>query len=320
MVPPIDMAIPHLSEYKVLRVSKDSLKDLIPLYNAAFQKQYSIKYLLKKFDTMQFGAEYIGHIAYFRNKAVAFYTLFPCIMEYKGQSILAAQSGDTMTHPEHRKKGLFIYLAKLTYELAKVQGIKFVFGFPNDSSYEGFTKKLLWKHNEDMNLYKIKVNTLPLSGISTKNHFLKFLYASFLHFILLFYKQTKAPLNIVGYDDRIHIKHDTKYFNYKSYGSNFKLNIAGVNVWMRVNGALLVGDLEQAEDKKVKLILGRLKRLAFLIGCRDLVFSFSKEMFWNKQLSNYAIAEKGFPIAYYDLGSRLPLSKLVFSFSALDTF
>ncbi len=311
---------PELSGYNIVRVTKNLLEDLIPLYKEVLQKEYSIEHLQKKFDTESFGAEYIGYVAYWENKAIAFYAIFPCLMEYKEQNILAAQSADTMTHPEHRGKGLFVHLAKTTFELARIEGIKFVFGFPNANSY-GSIKILPWEHEEDMNLYKIKVNTLPLANLGMKNHFFKTPYLSFLQFIMFFHKKTKVPINIFPRDnDSIHIKHDANYFNYKSYGNSFKLNIANVNIWMRVNGELLVGDLEYVKDENIKPILKHLKRFAFLIGCRRIIFCFSKGMFWDRQLAKYFTAEKGFSIFYYDLSSGLPLTKLAFSFSALDTF
>ena len=97
------------AEYKIERMSRERLKDLIPLYKDAFSKNVSLKYFQDKFDTKIFGAEYIGFIAYAGNNApAAYYGLFPCQVMYDEKILLSATSGDTMTHSAHRGKGLFV--------------------------------------------------------------------------------------------------------------------------------------------------------------------------------------------------------------------
>jgi len=309
-----------LPGYEIKRVTKDVLKDLIPLYKVTFGKRYSIKYLQQKFNTAGFGSEYIGYIAYAGNKAVAFYTVFPCIMEYRGHLLLSAQSGDTMTHPDHRGKGLFLCLAQKTYELARIEGIKLVFGFPNSNSYNGFVKKLLWKHEENLVLYKIGINSLPLASVGAKHDTFRLIYNFYLKCILLFYKKVNTSISFNQNEEAIHIKYDTNYFTYKCYGNNFMLNISGVNIWLKIDGSLFIGDIEQKQGEDIESIIRQLKRFAFLIGCRQIIFSFTKETYWATHLSKHLTQKEGFPVAYYDMDSGLPLNKLEFSFSALDTF
>jgi hypothetical protein len=310
-----------LDNLVVKRIRKDLLPSLIPLYKSAFKKDYTLSYLQKKFDTIRFGAEYIGYIAFYNEKAIACYVVFPCNMIYKGQTILAAQSGDTMTHPQHRGKGLFKLLAEKTFELAKNENVKFIFGFPNKESYHGFTKSLLWVHQENMNMYKINVPTLPIASICKKNKIFSFFYKGYLRILLSFYKKTSPPFTeSTSQVGNISIPAYIGYMNYKTYGGSFIVNINNTNVWMKINNALLIGDIEQIKDEEGYQVIKRLKRFAFMAGCRQLVFSFSKGSFWDKELSKNISPEEGFPIAYLDLGVKLPLENLAFSFSALDTF
>jgi len=309
-----------VSEYEIVRVSKESLKDLIPLYKDAFNKAYSLEYLVKKFDTLKFGAEYIGYIAYHEKKAVACYVVFPCLMECNGQEILAAQSGDTMTHQSHRRKGLFVLLAKKTFELARQEGIKFLFGFPNDSSYQGFTKNLSWTHEDNMRLYRIKINTLPLAKLALKSSLFEPLYRFYLKGVLRSYKLTQGAFPFsTALQGSIHIKYSADYTEYKKYGGSFIFKVGGYTIWAKINGVLMIGNIEQKEGNDVLKMVKELKRLAFITGCTQITFSFTKGTYWDKNL-NFLTLEEGFKVAYYDLGSALPLSKLSLSLSALDTF
>lgn len=310
-----------LGNYRIEQISADALKQLVPLYKESFKKKYSVEYLLKKFNTRSFGAEYIGYVAICDGQIVACYVLFPCIMLYNGQRILAAQSGDTMTHLQHRNKGLFKCLAEKTFELAGNKGIKFIFGFPNQESYHGFMKSLSWTKQEHMNLYKIKITTLPIARICQKNDALSFLYKGYLRTLLAFYKNKFGSFNAsTNQDDNISIPTDSVYMQYKTYGGNFIVNLNGTKAWIKVNNALLVGDIERTTDEISHNTIKALKRFALLAGCRHIIFSFSKGTFWDAELSKYATSEEGFPVAYLDLGSGLPLQKLALSFSAIDTF
>lgn len=55
-----------------------------------------------------------------------------------------AQSLDTLTDSQHRRQGLFPWLARETYSDLKAGGHAFVYGFPNGNSVHTFKKKLDW--------------------------------------------------------------------------------------------------------------------------------------------------------------------------------
>lgn len=84
-------------------------------------------------------AEDAGHI-------VGYYALLPTTLRLGGETVLGAQSLDTMTHPDYRGQGMFTRLAIATFDLAASRGIKALYGFPNAASYPGFVRKLNWHH------------------------------------------------------------------------------------------------------------------------------------------------------------------------------
>jgi GNAT superfamily N-acetyltransferase len=70
----------------------------------------------------------------------AHYAVIPTRMRIDGRIVMGLLSMATVTHPEHRGKGLFKTLAKATYEYAMQKGYEFVVGVANDNSYPGFIK------------------------------------------------------------------------------------------------------------------------------------------------------------------------------------
>ena len=116
-------------EFRIERISKDNLNDLVRLHNNVHSDNKDFNYFFNLFSSEEFGSAFVGFIAYdSANQAAANYSVFPIKLIHNNEIILAAQSGSTMTHYNHRKKGLFILLANKTYELCKELGIKIMYG------------------------------------------------------------------------------------------------------------------------------------------------------------------------------------------------
>lgn len=140
-----------MSQYTYRRVQPDDLPDLCALYHATFEEPMSVDTLATKFDTSAFGATYVGYVAlHTSGDLAAYYGLYPATLQRGGVRYAGAQSGDTMTHPEHRKQGLFVTLAQHTYALAASLGIETIYGFPNANSLPGFRKHLGWQFLKPM--------------------------------------------------------------------------------------------------------------------------------------------------------------------------
>src|SRR6187402_3609887 len=124
----------HSAGYRIERLTEELLADLTSLHQAVYQKKIALDFFKRKYNTAFTGAMYVGFLAYDGNQPAAFYGVIPCFINCKGNSMLAAQSADTMTHPDHRGKGFFTELAELTYQLCRTEGIQVLFGFPNQNS------------------------------------------------------------------------------------------------------------------------------------------------------------------------------------------
>ena len=297
--------------FQMERISKERLKDLIPLYKNAFSKNVSLNYFQKKFDTKIFGAEYIGFIAYAKEQAAAYYGLFPCQVMYEGKILLSAVSGDTMTHTEHRGKGLFVELSKRTFLLAKESGVKFAYGFPNQNSLKGSIDSG-WKYLGDhLKNYTIKIKTIPVSRITKKLNLGR----------LSSVNESEQFSNSLSGKEGGCVLHDKNYFNYKSYSSKLMIAINGVKVWCKLDGILKIGDVERVKNFDITNFLDGLRAYAFKRGIPEIQFVTSNGTWLDTELAKKLEGRKVFPVAHYDLDADgIDLSKMKYGMCDLDTF
>lgn len=277
-----------MSEYRFERLSDSNLKDLISLYLHAFNEKTSLDFLQKKYATSSFGLQFIGFIAYSGKEPAAYYGVFPIKVKHNSIEYLAAQSGDTMTHPNHRGKGLFIKLAKMSYDLAKSNGVQFIFGFPNENSYPGFVKKLEWKHYANINNYKIATEVFPFEKIAKKFKFFEPYYQKMLAKKLagfsasIFENSLSHQSKNYGY-----VIHDQNYLNYKNYYKSYIVELNGVRCWIKIDGRLWVGDIEFCNEQKFKETLSSLLKLSKTLKCSSVHFSVFENSNYDKYLSEY---------------------------------
>jgi hypothetical protein len=309
--------------YRSERVDKNNIQDLIYLYKNAFEMDIRIEFLLEKFDSNFTGLSFTGFIAYDEsNYPAAFYGVFPCLAFYNGKTMLVAQSGDTMTHKDHQGKGLFVRLAQETYELCKKEGVHLVFGFPNQNSYPGFTKKLSWNHFDDLYSYRIRVRGLSWYRI---NQFFKFPPEKHREWCYKIVSREKAGTPFVSsctdWETPV-VLHDKDFFQYKMYGSNYLIEIDGVSTWIKMDtDYLIIGDIEHCTEEEMKKVIIKLKQLARKMFIPYLRFLGSR----NTWLANYFAKQGELMDATYAIGgvnftNEIPLEKMKFTAADNDTF
>lgn len=311
-----------MEDYIFKRVTEESYPDLLALHQAAFGVRERDTYYRNKLATDYLGVSHLAYVAYTKTgEPAAFYGVYAYKIEYKGELYLACQSGDTMTHPKHTGKGLFTILAKLTYVLAQEQGVKFVFGFPNDNSYHGFTKKLEWIHKENMQNYTLRVSTLPLAAAVKKLPALAPLYSLYSSFVLGLFrsKEHVQPNSVMGYKWG-GVYRSSDYTKYKSFNHNYIVDLGIRTAWVKTDGALLIGDISQPEKKDVPNVVNRLKRLAFWLGCNKVLFAVGKETAWDLILKGEMEWSEGIYVGYRDFSSGLPLENIKYMMADYDTF
>jgi hypothetical protein len=130
-------------EFVPIKTDGKTLQEITSLLKIVFpkSKKFNSEFIEWQYKNNPDG-EVIGYNAYKSGKLVAHYALMPIratVYDKKEKGLLSL---NTATHPEHQGNGLFIKLAKLSYELAKNNDYSFVLGVANAKSSYGFIYKL----------------------------------------------------------------------------------------------------------------------------------------------------------------------------------
>lgn len=306
--------------YYFKQVNADNIKDIQYLIHKVYNQLRDIEVIKKKYNTGVFGSYTIGYLAYAEedDEPAGYYGVFPCQFIFQNQVYYAAQSGDTMTHPNHRKKGLFVTLAKKTYEKAKEIGVNFVFGFPGEASYYGFVKKLDWTHTHDIFKYSFLAPCIPYALIQRviSPKFLIDWYG----FILKPLKSSTYPYSNDN-SPTPHLLRNNDFYDYKDKKGNYNIKFLGVNIWFQIKGYnLIIADVA-INNYTPSQIIFKLRVLAFFLGLPRIQFHVSENSNLNLFLRGKYKNTKGLAIGYTNLLEHdLPLDKLNFTYSDFDTF
>jgi hypothetical protein len=320
-------------DYDFRRIDASQISGLKELVRQIYgNKEPNSISLEEKFNTKSFGAEYVGYAAYDSHQKqiianneipIAYYGVYPTLAKVEKSEILCAQSGDTMTHPNHSGKGLFTTLARMTYDLAKKEGVKFVFGFPNENSLPGFQRKLNWEFPYKMKKFSRFIPTLPV-GILKRKMKLHINPLSHICFKLanLFFDVVK-PGEL--FSDQVkranpYLIRDYRFWNYKSNHTLF-VRLDGIGVFLKFDGDLSIGDIiGNPTVNQVKKILRRLYFLAFLLGANRVRSYFSPNSNLSKILSPYGNVSSSLYFGFINFNSEFSPADLDLTFVDYDTF
>ena len=301
-------------EYSVAMLSKDNLDDLALLYREVYDVARPKGYFFKKYDTAYTGVENVGFIAYDKeNRPVAYYGVIPCFIQSGNEIILAAQSADTMTHPEHRNKGMFVRLSMMTFDLCRQIGIRLIFGFPNQNSYPAMIKHLGWTETEKMSRFTIPTGTIwnrVFFKFSKKNN------DKVLHKLVLSEPAMKNSAIEEGYTG---VYRNEAYMRYKTYTNTYVINMNSASLWIKVGDELTIGDIILKENNR-KYFFEEIKALAKKLKLTKISLHVSGGCdLYDLFASNYKPIQS-FPVLFKDFGSGLQLNKIKFAFADIDIF
>jgi hypothetical protein len=303
--------------YTFQRLSEANIKHLVVLYDLVFHKKVSVDFLRRKYNTKNSGASYIGYIAFSGNAPAAFYGVLPCLMNVNGETMLAAQSADTMTHPGHRKKGLFQYLAQKTYALAKENGIRFIFGFPNQNSYPGFVK-LNWQFQpEPLKLFMIRASSLPYAKAVHKVKLL----SKFYYRLLDFFISGNVNANDLFDKKGDGVQHNQSFIDYKQYSQTFFARIDRSLLWVKPDSDLKVGVIKIHPQQTADILIKKISRLAVQLGCQNVIFITSIRSDTFNFLKPLIPPVDSLPIGFYNLSDHpFEFGRLTFEYCDIDIF
>ncbi|HTN24536.1 MAG TPA: GNAT family N-acetyltransferase [Solirubrobacteraceae bacterium] len=133
-------------------VREDDVDALATLFRACFGMQVTSSYFHWKYWENPCGPV-TGFVADAGDRLGGFYGVIPEPWSVGGVDVLVHQSMDTMTHPDFRRRGLFVAMAERTYDaIGERLGDTVLVGIPGPESLPGFTSRLGWTvvHNFEL--------------------------------------------------------------------------------------------------------------------------------------------------------------------------
>jgi hypothetical protein len=308
-------------EYTIQRLSDDNLTDVEKLHTAVYGKLPPHNFFQMKYDTAFTGIKHIGFIAYNNQKLpIAFYAVIPCFIRFDDKNMLAAQSADTMTHPQYRSKGLFVELALQTFHLCRNSGIYLLFGFPNQNSLPGFINKLGWQRTKNLDCFIIRTAIFSWERLFNKFSPLKNLYGRYQQSIFKKYllPQQGVP-NSVFYDGYAGVYRDHHYLRYKTYTNNQVIKIDNSILWIKISNIFLIGDISVIPGEFGDMMY-KLKKLARNMGIREIHFHASPGTPLHALFARDFNSTPSFPVIFMDFEGGAPTDKIKFTSADIDTF
>jgi len=308
-------------EYRIERLNGENLTDVEKLHAAVYGKIPPHNLFPMKYDTAFAAIQHVGFIAYnTQNMPVAFYGVIPCFIRFEDKIILAAQSADTMTHPDYRYKGLFTELASLTYQLCRSSGIQLVFGFPNQNSLQGFITKLGCDRGQNLYCFVIPCAVFSLKRFLGKIPAFRNWYKMYRQKVLKKYLLSQHGIaNSVFNDGYAGVYRDHHYRKYKTYTNNDVIKIGDSTLWVKTNNELLIGDiLVKPED--FEGMMDKLKKIARKMGIKEIHFHSSPDTtLYNLFAASYESIQS-FAVIFKDFTDSLKTDKIKFTSADIDTF
>lgn len=161
-------------EYEIKQLAFDddgkSLSQLVELQNIVYAERnnyFSVDGFRYLYLDNPMG-KVISFNAFNDTELVAHYACIPYKMRIGDRIVNGLLDIATVTHPDHRGKGLFKRLAKTTFEYAKNNGFEFILGVANANSFPGYMKHLNFKFISKLDV-KIGWGCKIFDNISKKN-------------------------------------------------------------------------------------------------------------------------------------------------------
>jgi hypothetical protein len=305
--------------YFLKQISKNEIKDLAQVFNNTRKTKIKPSYFIRKYNALGDGS-FISVIAYYNQIPVSHSACLPFSIVKSDQTLLkSAIFVDTATVKDHQKKGLFLKTNLKLTEIAKKQNFDLLFHFPNNKTFGGLSKHLERQHISDFYSFIIKTKTIfPVLKLLNKLNCKTLIRAYFKLIIILSKSRRVAFESSVIRQGFYGIRHDAAYFKYKTYSSNFVLNLSGDKYWIKPSDGIIVGDYEIMNfESSIK----KLRRFCYFAGINKINFIVNEGTKEYYLLNKHIKPKKSLPICIKILKDiNLDTSKLKFTFADSDNF
>jgi len=141
-------AQPSAADLSVRVAQAEDRTDQAALYDICFGCEDGADILSWRYDQNPHGAAVSLVARKADGQAVSGYACSPRVILHHGQEFegaLVGQTGDVMTHPDHRRLGIFASLDREAVRQTTERGWPVLFGLPNRQSADIFTGELGWQ-------------------------------------------------------------------------------------------------------------------------------------------------------------------------------
>ena len=147
--------------------SENACKFLLSFRTAEDEPIWSPEYFRWKLKENLAGEGFLT-LAISDKEVVGTVSVTPKHVWYKGSIVDAAESGDTYTHPDFQRQGIFTTVVDATRKRAQDAGHSLVYGTPNDQSRPGYEKNLDFLTHPTFSL-KVPTYVSKLPNLVEKN-------------------------------------------------------------------------------------------------------------------------------------------------------
>jgi Acetyltransferase (GNAT) domain len=308
--------------YRIARISDAHMEGVTYLFNALFQKKVTTAYLRQKYDTAYCGLSQVSYLAYTaEGEVVALYGALPFAFQQGALTMHIVQACDSLTLPTHQRRGLHFRLANAAYEDMRAQGVWFVFALHSDTTYQ-HTKRLGWKAGTRMSRFHVRINTLPVNKIIYR--FFPALFPAYDRWVRRRWRRLIQP--DAWFDNPLHaegwlcVRYTPAFFRYKAFSGSYILHIEGIYIWVKLQGALLVGALSACDEAAVRKVLDRLRPMCRRAGISEILFQISSDTRLAHSLAALLPAHPSWLVGYLDFNGMANFDALRFNFGDLDAF
>lgn len=137
---------------KTTELSKEEKIGIVELFNVVFDRKRTVEEFDRQFLNNPEGYSYHTY-AEVDGRIIASNTMVPSVYLVDGKPLKFVNSVDTMIEEHHRGLENFYDMVKASFGDAENRGYDVVYGFPNDNSYELFTKLKFMKDIGKLDTY-----------------------------------------------------------------------------------------------------------------------------------------------------------------------
>lgn len=132
---------------------------ILSLWREVFQMKRSLQHWLWKFKNNPYlNVQAALACTTLEKQIVSHYTVLPVKMNFNGESVLAGQVVDLITHPDFWRQGLSLKTAQHCNKKLHQNNVSIVFSFFSKTSYPGHVKRLEYKAIKPLRQYWLRLN------------------------------------------------------------------------------------------------------------------------------------------------------------------